>query len=526
MRISQIIGSTAVLAAILLLIPLTGSAVENMDGTVGIGYIYTDHDGSRGVEQSSYNLYEGVALSLENFSYVWNNGLRAYGNFRNVTLDNRNIAFGLSKSGLGGVTFRHNKYRRIYGADEELATKRYVLSGDAWFQPIEYVRIYGGYGTTEKYGESLNLFDQPNVSNINPFDYSHKHWHIGTRLTYDRAFLEAEYRGSDLTDDVNELNDRNTKRYRVSAVTPVTLPRVGDILLNAGFQRYETAVENREDSLIANTAWGGARYYFGKGFNVRYSFIFDRARRTGDVSATDKITNAIYAGKTWRGVGGVEAGYRYRMNDDYFDELSTSAYTATAWYRPIPAVTLKAGFGTSGKEVNEGATLTGEKEFTRIYGQIRYRYEFGTARLKYENRQTDHDDIGTTADFNRLTADASAQYDYGTVSASYSYLDGEYENIDGAFAFTQHIVAGEIMSSTYYGVQLGFGGDYFRTKRDIDVESFTVTLKGVYHFMDTHALRVTYHAINFDDFDAFDFPSTYTDYYTGNILEVTLTKEL
>lgn len=514
-RIHIIIGLTALV--------LAGTALAaDFRGDAKVGYVYLDQEGNQAMNQPTFNLYEGGVLSLENFRYSWDNGLRLFGDFNNITMNNRNLALGVQKSGLGGVSLRHDKYRRVYSFDGERYTRREQTAGQVWVNPVDHVKLFGGYGLTRKAGQMVDLVDPAGSAGLNEVDYSQSYYNAGAEFTYNRSRLEVEYRGSSYGDDIDDLRDRDTRRLRATAVTP--LPRYENLLLNGGFQNYRGRLVNRDDTLTANTAWLGARWFYGDGYTVRYSFVFDRARRTGDLTATDNLVNALYAGKTWRGKGGVQAGYRHRINDDVADEVTDNGYVLSGWINATPDLQLRAGFGSETSEVQEGTTLTGDQDRTRLWGQVRYRHSYGTIRLKGESRSTENDDIGTSADFFRLGSDLSVSLTkYGTVSASYAYSDGEYENVEGVFQLRQHVFNGDFLSVVYRKAQVGFGGTYVRSQRDLDVESFSVRMSGLYEFIPKNKIEVIYSAHNFDNFA--DTVGLYTEYYTANVVEVNLIHE-
>ena len=502
---------------------LSTAAAPAYDGTLRIGATIVDEEGSRGVNQPTYNLYEGVGLSLENFQYRLDNGLRFDASLKNVTMNNRNLNLGLSRSGLFGVSMHNDQYRRTYSFSGDRFTRRSRTSGNAWFKPHEYIKVYGGLGTVDKHGDMVELFDPAGFNSVNAVDYTHTYYHAGLALGHDRDRVTVEYRGSEFTDNLaGSMNDRSSRRFRVVAST--VIPRLRNLALNGGFQHYENRLELREDTLTANTVWGGARYFHRGGWSLRYSFIWDRARRTGDLAATDNISHAVFGDKVWRGNAGLTVGYRYKINDDVLDELQTDSYLISGWLRPSAAMTLRAGYGTETSEVQSGATLTGNRDFTRAWGSIRYRYDYGTIRLKVEDKSIENDDIGSTADYVKVATDMSVDYArYGTLTAGYSYYNGKYDNTDGGFRFEEHVVSGDFMSSTYHGLQAGIGGSYMRSRLDVDVESSTLRFKGVYTFAPTYQVEAVYSAHNFDDFG--DLSGIYSRYYTANVVEINLLKD-
>ena len=78
------------------------AAASEYEGTVKAGYIYSDIEGNFRVNQPTFNLYEGVTLSLEKFYYKLDNGIRLNGDFQNITLGNRRLRLGISKPGVAG----------------------------------------------------------------------------------------------------------------------------------------------------------------------------------------------------------------------------------------------------------------------------------------------------------------------------------------------------------------------------------------------------------------------------------------
>jgi hypothetical protein len=499
----------------LLLIGAVAMAGE-YQGTAKIGFVGVDDEGARGVNQPTYNLYEGLGLSLQDFSYRFDNGTRIYGNLRDVTLNNRNLFAGVTRPGLFGFTIKNNQYRRIYFTEFNNATRRQQTNAHLWVEPYKYLRVFGGYGYTGKSGERALLRD-PGL--ITPVDYTHEFFNAGFRLKYERSYAQFEWRGSDFSDNENRENHRETSQFRITAFSPV--PRVKNLIVNAGLLHYAVERSKLYDSLFANTFWGGARYFFKGGYSLRYSFIWDRARRTGDLTSTDNISHAIYADKVWPQKAGITIGYRYKINDDLLDELQTNSYHFAAWLKASPRFTFKAGYGSDNVDVTGGSTLTGDEERTNLYGSVQYRSDYGTARLRYDNKQKDNDEIGSSADFNKVGGDIWTTVEkYGELRASYSYLSGEYKNREGRFEFRDHVVSGDIYSPVYKGVRGGFGGTYMRSKEDVDVEKSQLRFSGTYSFADHYKAEIIYRAYNFDDYD--DPSPVYSQYYTANVVEISL----
>jgi len=514
----------SILTAISLIVILsTGVFATDYQGTVKLGYLYLDHEGNRGVNQSSFNLYEGMALSLERFSAFWDNGYHLHADLKNVSLNNRNLSFNAGRTGLANISFRHTSYRRLYDFDGDRETKRRQTNAKAWWQAHEWFRLYGDIGANNRKGEAGQLFEPGSTTLFDNIDYKNYNYGIGLTFQRERTAGNLEYRGSDFTDDLDDTNDRTSRRIRASISSPV--PNYENLLLNGGYQHYQLKLENKNDTLKTHTFWGGARIHFNQGYHIRYSFIFDRAERTGDFIESDNITHAFNAGKTWRGQGGISLGYKYHLNDDLFDERSGYDWSVSGWLKIKPDITCRAGYGTETMEVDEGHTLTGQRDRDRAWASVRYRFDNGWMRFKLSNHQTNNDDIQSSADFFKMGVEGSLDMpDYGNLSAAYSYHDGDYTSSTDRFEFAEHVLSGDIISREYRNLQAGLGGTYLRSKKDTDVESYGLRIFGRYMLPRGLGLEIAYSTHNFDNLN--DPSPTYTEYYTDNIVEVSLSYKL
>ena len=498
------------------------SIAGDFSGTVRVGHTFVDDEGDRSVSQSNFNTYEGAAISIENFQFCSDSRLRVNGDFRNITLNNRNLSLNISKSGFAGVNLRNSQYRRVYSTAGDAYTRRNRTSGDLWIQAHEYVRLTGGYGLTNKKGQRLELFEPGTAVGREEMDYTLTHYDAGVSLNYQRNQLNLSYRGTKFEDEKDPIYDRTSGRFQVTASAP--LPRLVGVTVNGGFQNYQMKIENRPDTLKANTVWGGLRYFGPHQTSLRTSFVFDRARRTGDLSASDNIVYAVYVGKDWQKYAGAVVGYQHRIKDDVRDEITASGYSVSLWGKPIPKLLLKAKYGSDAKEVKTGRTLTGDQDFTRFSGSARYNLGMGSyARIKYSSRNTENKEIGSEADFDQIAMELSLnRLEYGTAQLAYSLLEGEYINNSGGFDFKDHVLTGDLLSRSYRDFQIGFGATYMRGKEDIDIESSQLRLSGLYSFMEDHQFSIVYRAFNYDDFK--DDSPIYSKYYTSNIVEVSVAK--
>ncbi len=501
----------------------SSAVADEYEGTVRAGYIYTDIEGNQGVHQPTFNLYDGMAFSLEQFRYQWTSGLKLTANVHNPFLDNRRLNLGVSRPGLMGVTLNHSANRRTYSFDGSDHTRRQFTSGSAWLRPIKQVKLFGGFDNIDKVGTAVDLIEPELGAAQNQVDYTRLGFHGGVEVKHRRSGGRLEYRLADFNDDRNVTNDRQSKRLRLTFYSP--LPKYEQFVLSGGLQHFENRYENRPDTLSANTVWGAMRYSHELGYHVRYSFMFDRARRTGDYTASDKIIHTIHAGKTWRGRGGMTVGYGTRVNDDESTQRSAAEYSFTGWVRPIEALLLRGGYDFESDVIDAGRTLTGDRDRTRHHVSAKYTLGEASLRVKLEERQRENDDIGSKLEFTRISTDLSYSDDrYGMATASYTHGSGDYDNTAGQFEYTEHTFFGEAMSREYRRVQAGVRGMYYRAQRDVDIESFTVEFTGRFRLMDKSRLEVVYAAHNFDDLD--DPAEFYERYFTANVVTAVLVYEL
>lgn len=501
----------------------TDALATEQSGTLKLGYISIDQEGNQAINQSTSNLYDGVALSVEDYAAYLDNGLRINASLKNITLKNRNLTFGINKPSHGGVQFRHSAYRRLYDFDGNMETKRTLTGGNLWWQAHPWFKLTGDFSVNDRSGEMTQLFSPTPLTEIDTVDYKDTYYGVGLTYQRNRTTGTVEYRGSSFTDDQNEFGDRNTARFRATFATPI--PQHEQFSVTGGYQYYKLTVKDREDTLTANTAWAGVRFFRYCGLSLGYNIIFDRAYRTGDVVQTDNITHAFSAAKVWRGRGGINLGYRLSANDDVFVKRTGNSFSASGWFKPMLALTLRAGHGITSMDVDEGRTLTGRRNRDRAWGSARYALRDGWVRVKMTAIQTEYEDLETSADYIKGAADV--YYDlaeYGNISGSYAYYKGDYTNSDGRYVFADHSLSGDITTAEYFHAKVGFGGTYWRSRRDEDIESFSVRFTGWYTLDNGLGLEATYSSHNYDNFN--DPSPIYSEYYTDNIVEVTVTYDL
>ena len=513
----------ALACAMVAAVAVSSTHGKDYRGTVRAGYTFTDIVGNRGVHQPTYNLYEGPAFSVDRFQYQWASGLNLEATVLNPFRNDRRWVIGLNKSGLGGLTFNHNNYRRVYDFGGDAFTRRRATSGSAWFRPVRQLKLFAGYGITDRAGRRIDLFEPAGSPGADSSDYRHQLYNAGFEIKHERIYGRLDYHATDFNDNMKRLGDRKSERLRLNLYGP--LPSIENVVVGAGFQSFRNRFTDRSDSLVANTVWASTRYTHREGYEVRYSAVFDRARRTGDLTATDNIVHAVGAGKTWRNHGGFLLGCTYRVNDDALVECSGEGFSASGWLAPVEHLIMRAGMGLETDAVESGRTLTGDREHDRHWLSAKYTVPQGFLDLKIEDHCRDNDDTGSRVRLFRVTQDAGLTSDrFGDLRVSYAYGDGEYENTAGVFDYGEHVVSGEALSREFQRVQAGLGGTYYRSRLDVDVEAFTITLKGRCRVRSNLAVEIIYSAHNFDNIA--DLAEDYSEYYTANVVEASFVFEL
>ncbi len=489
-------------------------------GEVSVSYLYLDEEGNQAVNHPAFNLYEGFGISLENFRYLLDNGIRFDADFKNIILNNRNLSLGVEKSGLFGIRLNHNQYRRIYDFEGASYTRRHVEGGRVWLNPQRYLKLWGGAKNTGRSGKVADLFGPDPAAFPIDVDYGQFEYNGGFRVNYLGRVFWAEYRRSDFSDELDSSRDQSRQTFRINALIPV--PKWEWLILSGGFRRFESWHDLSKFEISSNRVWGGFLADLPENFQLRYHFIFDRASSDSDFVATDNLAHAVYLSHLWPRLAQLMVGYQHDINDDFEDEVGADSYSISGWIKPSVAFEFRAEYGLREEEVKEGARLIGDEDRSRLRLTGKYRHQsYGSLSLKFEDRVRENADLDTRIDFKRFAADYSLTLDkYGILSGGYALSNGDYNNRDEDFEFTDHTLYGDINLNEYHKFTPAFGLTYYRSKRDLDVESFILRFKLAYRFYRDYRIEIRYDVHNFDDFLFID------KYYTANIVEINLIKNI
>jgi hypothetical protein len=498
-----------------------GSASAGGQGQASIGYVILDEAGNLGVNQETYNLYEGPSLSLEDFQYISAKGLGVFADLRNVTLDNRNLHASVSKLGRVTLSVMDNQYRRTYDFEGSRSTRRRTTGMLLECSPIRQFSWFAGFSRTHKQGDNFAIYSPVDDTVIEATDYSHSTYNVGGRVLTSQGSLRAEYRRFTFSDNVRAGADRQAND--VDIVAFVRMPRYDRVTLSGGYRHRQDRRDSPGVKLTTKQGWGAARVYLPYRITAEYRFLAARTEHTGGDPATDHFVNTASVSRDWKMRGGVRVGYENRVGDDLIDRSVSHSVLFAGWVKPSHHWTARARFASRMKEITTGTTLVGDEDMTRHQVSVAYLSDrWGDVSVTYQGRIRTNDDIDTRVDYNSISASADLRWSgYGKLTATYAYNVGQFENRGGAvheFEFADHVVTGSVRPVEYRKTQVAFGGTYYRSQRDRDTEKFSLHVSAEYLLPHQYRIGARYEAANYDNF------LVTNQYYTGNIVNVYLIK--
>lgn len=516
-------------ALIALLLLTSGSLWASDDGVsrgggiAKFGYTYLDEEGNATVNQETYNFYKGGSLSLDNFHYLFDNGLKITADLHNVTLNNRVLRGVITRPGQYGLALSNKQYRRNYNFSGSDFTRRQTTSGNAYYLPTKNVKLFGGYTHTNRHGiRTVEQSPFPDLSRL-ATDFRLNSFNVGLQAFDTERNIRFEYRSFDFNDRTTSNIDRDSRSLNVSAFTKI--PKYEHIVLSGGYYYRRDQEDQVGTELITHQTWLATRAYISRQFIAEYRFLYARSDQSEELVATDNIVNTASVSYHFDHNGGVRVGYEFRSTDDYSSETKANLLMFAGWYRFTPKLSARGRFTTRTKEVKTGATLLGDEDYTRQQVILKYRFRpSANLALRYQGKSRTNDDIATKIDYNSYTAEANLNpAAYGRFNASYSYYKGQFENRSSSatpdYEFDTHVVTGGIQTVERHNLVFNLSGSYYRSQSDNDIEKFNTTVGVRYRFPHDHFVGVEYSAFNFDDFLVND------KYYTGNIVNIYLIKD-
>ncbi len=475
---------------------------------ITVGYISTDEEGNGSVNQETFNIDEGFNLSITDFSYLTNNGVRFNADLINTTLEDRNLRISSSKAGLFSISAYNNKYRRNYNFEKTFNTVRDSYGFNSSITASKNIRFFGGYALTDKAGTSLQQIDILNDTTFFVTDYRHTSYKFGTQIFNTLGNLRAEYRKSEFEDETVNGYDRESEQITLSGFAKV--PNYEMVHISGGYI-YRSDLETTFNSETkTNQLWGASKYYFLKNSSIEYRIKFARTNNTSQIVETDNWVNSLTYGKTWKGSGGIRVGVESRIVDDLVDRSESNSLIIDGWYKLGTQFLFRGKASTRSKDIVTGSTILGDETVTRHLFTARYTHDkYGDLTLRLDNRirKNDDDGVNTQIDYTTVTSVLNLKdKSYGSLNVTHSYYLGQFENrdfvngTDKSYEFSDHVVTGTITPNVYGKLEFSFGGTYYRSRRDHDKEKFSLNIAAKYSLPSEHILEVKYDVFNYDDY--------------------------
>jgi hypothetical protein len=509
-------------AALLILAGAESHAANIASGSVKIGYTFIDEDGSQAVNQPTYNVYEGIGLSLNQWQFNWDSGLNLKADLNNITLNNRNLRLSLGKPGRFGVSAFNNQYRRVYQANALNFTRRNASGIQANYQPSRFFKFNGGFGLIDKHGTDYFILPAIDDNVSRSSDWTQKSYNFGAQCGDRYGLVRVDYRRFDFTDNTPAALDRSADQINLMASS--TIPKLKQVYLSGGLNYRKDKFDATSTELKTSQYWGATNIYFTPSLLLDYRIIFATTQRNSPKRTIDNVSNTVALGKTWAGKGGARVGYENRVSDDFVNRTSSDGLLAGGWLKPTTKWYFSASLFTRKADVTDGVTLLGDESRTSHAIKARYtEAAWGDVTARWESRIRKNDDLSSEVRYNVVSGELNlSRPKYGRFNITYSYYTGDYKNQSAttSYEFLDHVLTGHIYPVAYKNIAVDFGGTYYRSTKGQDIEKFSLDFGAAFTFLDNHHLQARYRVFNFDDFH-------FTDkYYTANIVEVCLIKDM
>ncbi len=489
------------------------------NGNLGIGYITIDDEGNKSADRATYNLYEGVQLSLNGFRYMLDNGIVLNADFNGVPLKNRNLAMGISRSGLFGADFYHNRYRRNYDFDGAANSRRNRSGTDIWVYPVKQLKIYMNLDYVDVTGRQAQMFDF-GIPDTQTISYDNQRYSFGARFAHRGRMLQADFGIGRFDNRLDDEYDQDRREFTITGHYPI--PRYERLVLTGVVKHFKNEFAGGGQGIRSDAYMGTALLHLNTKIWIKYLGFFNRAKSDSDLVATDNLAHAFFVSFTGPQKGGLTIGYQVSVNDDYDRGIDGSAYYASAWYKPMETAEVRGEYGLKLEDVASGTRLIGDREDSRYRLEFKWRPNArANLKLRAESKNRTNDQLGTEYDFMRY----SAQIELGVLRhlnfvGGYAYSSGKYSNLSQEFEYADDQVYGDFELSEVGRLIAGVGGNWNRSRRDLNLENSSLRFKGGFRFAGDYQLLAYYKVYNFDDLQ-------YRDrYFTSNVVEVSLGKSI
>jgi hypothetical protein len=518
-----------------LVIGLNTSQAGEGRAEIEAGYVLVDEVGSRAVNQETYNLYEGLGLSIREFQYRLNPDWRVSADLRNLTLNNRNLEALVSNRNRLALALHHHKYRRQYDHAASSWTRRSTTSADLTVRPVPRLEFFGGATLTDKRGSASDVIAVTN--DRKEVDYRHLTYRLGGRYKHRQGTVLIRFRHFDFDNYVSSEHFNTGRRAgELHTHASLNVPGLEWLYLSGGYDYRRDQIDFNETELTTNLGWAGLKAYLPADLYVDYLFSFARTLQSTLDQETDNVTNTAAVGKTWRGVGGLRLGYENRISDDLVDRTVSNGLLLDGWFSYRRHLSVRASISFRDQNVADGTTLIGDRNVSRQRVSVKYRADSpGSFEVQWISRISRHDpaphlrgtvntdDFATRIDYDGISTIINlSPAEYGTATCSYTYYLGRHQNNSARtdYEFSDHVFRADLNSRNYRGLELSGTGTYYRSRRDRDTEKFQIGFRAAYDVTADYRVGVEYNVFNFDDL----ITSGY--YYTANVVRLFVRKNV
>ncbi|MFC1475078.1 hypothetical protein ACFLQG_00385 [Candidatus Zixiibacteriota bacterium] len=513
-----------VLFSLVTLLLLASSVLLANEGELKIklGGVIIDDQDNFGVNQETYNTYEGFGLSLYDFRYETDAGFGFSADLYNITMNNRNMRFSAYKPGLVKISGYNNQYRRTYDPDGVNFTRRESSGVKGTVQPFRNVKLFGGVDYTDKDGMSYNVY-RPVADTVElSTNYTNYSYNFGASGYCPFGILMFEYKSFVFQDDLDFSNDREADQFKVSLFS--TYPGYDPLKFSAGYFTRKDKLDGYTTELKTDVYWGAAKLYMKNGWMADYRLILAQSDHTGNAHETDNDRHTLSLTKAWKGMGGIRAGYEYGTSDNSVDRTISNGFLFKGWYNWENKWYFKSKYSVINKDVDDGATLIGQEDRSRHNLSVKYvDKNWGSIKGKVEKRVKEYDELNSKVDYTSASVGLLLKKaNLGKLSLNGTYYLGQFENHSTVvnYEFTDHLLSAYIYPHIINKIEVWTGATYYRSQRDIDLEKFSFTFGVSWEFIPTHHLNTKYKAYTYDDL------MVASDTYTANIIEFNLIKDL
>lgn len=510
------------LTAVAALLLISSVSANEGSATIKLGYTAPDEMDHLGVNQETYNVYEGLGLSIQDLQYLTDFGILINGDFENITLNNRNLRLSVSKPGLFSLSGYHNKYRRTFDETGVYFTRRENSAINGTIHAGHNLKLFGGFFVSEKDGMTEQVYQPVIDTTTFKTNYTQFSYNMGLEGYCSYARVRGEYQRYEFEDDLNFSNDKKSDIYNASIYT--SIPNYEQLTFAGGLINREDEVYDYENNLKTNTFWAASKYYFERNFTIGYRFFNSKAEQEQTATETTNRNHSLTLTKNWAGMGGFTLGYDFRTSDDETNKTKANGYIVSGWYKVSPKFDVKGRYSFIGKEVDEGSTTTGDLDRSRHMVSLRYKDNaWGSLEGKIEKRIKEYTEIESKADYTTFSSRLFLKNeDYGKLMFSYTYYLGKFENQSDnvSYEFADNVLCAALYPKAFGQLQFDISSTYFRSHRDENLEKFSTSLGATYSMKSGYQIQGSLSIYTFDDLMA------YNRSYTANIFEINILKDI